>query len=155
MSARLRLGLGAAAITALLVTRAAAAQSSVSPDPIPPGGNGTIYVGTYARQVLVLDEATMRVRDTIKSSIGIPTLSLSANRKNLYLSDPGNERVEVIDLATKRQIASFTLSTDSTKVRMWGFNLDPKERFAVLLIKAYTKKKDRYEVSRPTLVRYD
>ena len=41
------------------------------------------------------------------------------------------------------------------KVRMWGFSLDPKERFAVLLVKAYTKKLDRYEVSKPTLLRYD
>ena len=41
------------------------------------------------------------------------------------------------------------------KVRMWGFTLDPKERFAVLLVKAYTKKLDRYEVSKPTLLRYD
>ena len=38
---------------------------------------------------------------------------------------------------------------------MWGFSLDPKERFAVLLVKAYTKKPDRYEVSHPTLLRYD
>ena len=38
---------------------------------------------------------------------------------------------------------------------MWGFSLDPKERFAVLLVKAYTKKPDRYEVSQPTLLRYD
>jgi DNA-binding beta-propeller fold protein YncE len=38
---------------------------------------------------------------------------------------------------------------------MNGFSLDPKERFAVLVIKAYTKHKDRYEVSRPTLLRYD
>ncbi len=122
---------------------------------VPAGGNGTLYVGTYARNVLVIDEATMRVKDTIKSAIGIPGLSLSANRKSLYLTDPGNEHVEIVDLATKRQLASFSLSHDSTKVRMWGFSLDPKERFAVLLVKAYTKKRDRYEVSKPTLLRYD
>ena len=46
------------------------------------GGNGTIYVGTYARNILVLDEATMRVRDTIKPSVGIPELSLSFDRKH-------------------------------------------------------------------------
>ena len=31
----------------------------------PSGGTGTLYVGTYARNVLVLDEGTMKVRDTI------------------------------------------------------------------------------------------
>ncbi|HUG28119.1 MAG TPA: hypothetical protein VMK53_07450, partial [Gemmatimonadales bacterium] len=29
------------------------------------GGNGTIYYGHYGRSILVIDEATMRVRDTI------------------------------------------------------------------------------------------
>ena len=82
----------------------------------------------------------MRVRDTLHTSVGIPEISLSFDRKHLYVTDPGNEKVEIIDLATKRTIANFTLSTDSTKVRMWGFSLDPKERFAVLLVKAYTKK---------------
>jgi len=126
-----------------------------APDPVTAGGNGTIYVGTYARNILVLDEATMRVRDTIKSSVGIPELSLSFDRKHMYVTDPGNERLEIIDLATKHSSGVFKLSNDSTKVRMWGFSLDPQERFAVLLVKAYTKHRDRYEVSKPTLLRYD
>jgi DNA-binding beta-propeller fold protein YncE len=136
----------------------ASAQSALprqTGDPITAGGNGTIYVGTYARNILVLDEATMRVRDTIHSNVGIPELSLSFDRKHLYVSDPGNEKIEIVDLATKKSSGVFTLSTDSAKVRMWGFSLDPKERFAVLLVKEYTKKKDRYEVSPPTLLRYD
>jgi len=136
----------------------ASAQSTMARqagDPITTGGNGTIYVGTYARNILVLDEATMQVRDTIKSNVGIPELSLSFDRKHLYLSDPGNEKIEIVDLATKKSSGVFTLSTDSSKVRMWGFSLDPKERFAVLLVKTYTKKKDRYEVGPPTLLRYD
>jgi len=129
--------------------------ASLGAQSIPSGGNGTLYVGTYARQILVLDEATMQVRDSIKTSIGIPSLSLSFDRKHVYASDPRNEKVEIIDLASKKALASFTLSNDSTKVQMWGFNLDPKERFAVLLVKTYTKKRDRYEIGRPTLLRYD
>jgi DNA-binding beta-propeller fold protein YncE len=119
------------------------------------GGNGVLYVGTYAKNILVLDEATMQVRDTIKSGIGIPGLSLSFDKKHLYLSDPASEKVEIIDIASKKSLATFTLSNDSTKVRMWGFSLDPRERFAVLVVKAYTKHRDRYEVSKPTLLRYD
>jgi DNA-binding beta-propeller fold protein YncE len=125
------------------------------PDPAPSGGNGTIYVGTYARNILVLDEATMRVRDTIKSSVGIPELSLSFDRKRLYIVDPGNEKLEIVDLANKHSSGVFTLSHDSVKVRMNGFSLDPKERFVIMLVKMYTKKIDRYEVSKPTLLRYD
>jgi DNA-binding beta-propeller fold protein YncE len=140
-----------------LAPLALAAQSTrlASADPIPSGGDGTIYVGTYARTILVLDEATMRVRDTLRTSVGIPEISLSFDKKHLYVTDPGNEKVEIIDLATKQSLGMFTLSHDSVKVRMNGFSLDPKERFAVLLVKAYTKHKDRYEVSRPTLLRYD
>jgi len=124
-------------------------------DPIPPGGDGTIYVGTYARNILVLDEATMSVRDTLHTTVGIPEISLSFDRKHLYVSDPGNEKVEIIDLATKQSLGMFTLSHDSVKVRMNGFSLDPMERFAVILVKIYTKHHDRYEVSAPTLLRYD
>ena len=145
------------AIGALRAATTAGAQATTSrrATQSPSGGNGTIYVGTYARNILVLDEATMRVRDTLHTSVGIPEISLSFDRKHLYVSDPGNEKVEIIDIATKKSLASFTLSTDSTKVRMWGFSLDPKERFAVLLVKEYAKKRDRYVVSRPTLLRYD
>jgi len=147
-----------AALTLSLGASLASAQGPAARqagDPLPAGGNGTIYVGTYARNILVLDEASMRVRDTIKSSVGIPELSLSFDRKRLYVTDPGNERLEIIDLATKKSSGVFTLSHDSTKVRMWGFSLDPKERFVIMLVKAYTKKIDRYEVSKPTLLRYD
>jgi len=126
-----------------------------SGDPIPSGGDGTIYVGTYARNILVLDEATMTVRDTLHTSVGIPEISLSFDRKHLYVGDPGNEKVEIIDLATKQSLGMFTLSHDSVKVRMNGFSLDPKERFAIILVKIYTKHRDRYDVSRPTLLRYD
>jgi len=137
-------------MTALACPLAVAGAQSV-----PSGGTGTLYVGTYARNVLVLDEATMKVKDTIKSQIGIPGISLSFDRKHIYLTDPGNEKVEIIDLATKKSSGVFTLSTDSTKVRMWGFSLDPKERFAILLVKAYQEHADRYEVKPPTLLRYD
>src|SRR5689334_3694089 len=98
------------------------ASNRSGPDPASPGGNGTIYVGTYARNILVLDEATMRVRDTIKSSVGIPELSLSFDRKHMYVTDPGNERLEIIDLATKQSSGVLTLSNDGTKVRMWGLS---------------------------------
>jgi DNA-binding beta-propeller fold protein YncE len=131
------------------------ASNRSGPDPASPGGNGTIYVGTYARNILVLDEATMRVRDTIKSSVGIPELSLSFDRKRLYVTDPGNEKLEIVDLATKKSSGVFTLSHDSIRVRMGGFALDPKERFVIMLVKTYTKKIVRFEVGKPTLLRYD
>ena len=48
----------------------------------------------------------MRVRDTLRTSVGIPEISLSFDRKHLYVTDPGNEKVEIIDLATKQSLGN-------------------------------------------------
>ena len=118
--------------------------------------NGTIYLGTYANSILVVDEATMTVRDTIHTSIGIPYQMLpSYDKKHFYVLDPGTEKVEIIDIASRKSRGVFTLSSGDTKVRIGGLNVDPKERFAVLLVKSFTKKLDRYEIGKPTLLRYD
>jgi len=120
------------------------------------GGNGTIYVGTYAKKILVLNESNLKVVDSIPVSVGIPTsMVLSTNRKHFYVLDPQFEHVEVIDIATRKAIDKFTLSSGNTRVRLWGINVDPRERFAVVLVKTYTKKLDRFEVGKPTLLRYD
>jgi len=120
------------------------------------GGNGTIYVGTYHKKILVVNESNLRVVDSIPVSVGIPTsMILSSNRKHFYVLDPTFEQVEVIDIATRKAIDKFTLSSGNTRVRLWGINVDPRERFAVVLVKTYTKKPDRFEVGKPTLLRYD
>lgn len=120
------------------------------------GGKGTIYVGTYAKNVLVVDEATMKITDSIPVSVGIPyDMILSHDRSRIYALEPSHERVEVLDLATRKSLYTFSLSKDSVKVRIWGMNVDPRERFAVLLIKTTTRKPDRYEMGKPTLVKYD
>jgi hypothetical protein len=120
------------------------------------GGNGTIYVGTYAKKILVVNEANLKVVDSIPISVGIPTsMVLSSNRKHFYVLDPQFENVEVIDIATRKAIDKFTLSSGNTRVRLWGINVDPRERFAVVLVKTYTKLRDRFEVGKPTLLRYD
>ena len=117
---------------------------------------GTVYVGTYAKKILVLDEATMKVTDSMPVSVGIPyDMVLSHARTHLYAFDPQTEHVEVFDLATRKATSTFTLSKDSMKVRISGMNVDPRERFAVLLIKTTTRKPDRYEIGKPTLVKYD
>jgi hypothetical protein len=120
------------------------------------GGNATIYVGTYAKKLLVINEATMRVTDSIPVSIGIPTqMILSYDRTRMYVLNPQFDEVEIFDLASRKSQGKFTLSSDSMRVRIWGINVEPRERFAVLLVKTYARKRDRYEIGRPTLLRYD
>lgn len=122
----------------------------------PNGGDGKLYVGTYAKTILVLDEKTFAVTDTIHTSIGIPiAMLLSSNRKHFYVMDPQFENVEVIDIATKKSLDTFSLSHGKTKVRIRGLTIEPNEKFAVFLIKTATKQTDRWEIGKPTLVRYD
>lgn len=122
----------------------------------PNGGDGKLYVGTYAKNILVYDEKTFALTDTIPTSIGIPiAMLLSPNRKHFYVMDPQLENVEVIDIASKKSLDKFTLSHGKTKVRIRGLNVEPNEKFAVFLIKTATKQTDRWEIGKPTLVRYD
>ena len=133
-----------------------AAQQSGAPAGIPSGGNGTFYVGTYAREVLVIDEATFRIRDTIPVEIGIPyRMTLSPNRQRIYVTEPNMERVEVLDLAARKSLGHFTLSTPEKQVRIWAMNVEPMERFAVMLVKSYTRKLDRFEIGPARLLKYD
>ncbi len=138
---------GAFAAGALIVAPCAAWAQAPS---------GTIYMGTYANKILVIDEATLSVRDSIPLSIGIPyRVTLSANRAHFYVLNPRSDVVEIVDIASRRTTGKFSLNYANTTVQIDGMNVDPKERFAILLVKAFTKLDDRYEISRPTLLRYD
>jgi DNA-binding beta-propeller fold protein YncE len=143
---------GVAAAVSCLATASLVAQPSAP--------TGTIYMSTYTDKILVIDEATLAVRDSIKVSIGIPAgMLLSADRKHFYVLSPRDDQVEIVDIATRKATGKFTLNktTDSasTIVQINGMNVDPKERFAVLLVKATTKQLDRYEIGKPMLLRYD
>jgi DNA-binding beta-propeller fold protein YncE len=141
----------------VVLTAAVLAAASVArAQPAVSGGNGTIYIGTYAKKILAINEATLRVVDSIPVSVGIPlSVGLSFDRKHFYVLDPTFEKVEIIDVATKKPLDTFSLTSGNMKVRLWGLNVDPKERFAVLLVKTYTKKLDRFEIGPPTLLKYD
>ena len=118
--------------------------------------NGTIYMGTYANKILVIDEATLAVRDSIPLSVGIPyRMLLSENRQHFYIMNPRQDQVEIVDIASRKSTGHFTLSTPRTTVQIDGFNVDPKERFAVMLVHSTTKRADRYEITKPILLRYD
>ena len=120
------------------------------------GGNGTLYYGSYDKKVLVIDEATMAVRDSLPVAIGIPIgLTLSMDRTRLYAIDPTFEWVETFDVASRKSLGKFTLSEGRTHVRMNGFNVDPLDRFAILMVKSSTKRADRWEIGKNTLLRYD
>ncbi len=128
----------------------------VAPAAAQSGGDGTIYMGAYDKSIWVIDERTLEVTDKIEMQTGIPTgFRLSFNRERLYVRDATTHKVEVVDLASRRSIDKFTLSEGNVTVRINGYNIDPQERFAILLVKSYTKLIDRFEIGPPVLLRYD
>ena len=120
------------------------------------GGDALLFVGTYAKSIYIIDEASEQVTEKIPLRTGIPRgMQLSHDRQRLYVTDVSFENVEVVDIPQRRTLYTFSLSKAGEQVRIWGFNVDPKERYAILLAKSYKRQPDRYEVSGPMLLRYD
>jgi hypothetical protein len=119
-------------------------------------GNGTLIIGSYPKQFWVIDEATEKIIGTIPYQSGIPRrTTLSRDRKRFYTIEAQMEKVEILDIAAKRTIDSFTLSEGTKKVRIRSLEPDPLNRFVVMLTAAATKQIDRFEIGSPTLVQYD
>lgn len=145
-----------AALAALCVSIAATplAGQQGPAAPVHPG-DATMYIGTYTN-ILVIDEATSTVEDEIELQSGIPrSMVLTSDQRRFYVLNTMYETIEVVDIATRRSIDQFTLSSGNQKVRIWGYNVDPQERYAIILAKTYTRLPDRFEVSGPLLLRYD
>jgi DNA-binding beta-propeller fold protein YncE len=139
--------------TAILLVSALDVRAQQFPTPTP---SGTFYIGTYSKKIMVMDEATMRITDSIPVSIGIPIgVQLSYDRKHFYVQEPRFESVEIFDVATRKSLGSFTLSSGNRTVRLSGMSVDPTERFAVMVVKIFTKRPDRFEISTPKLLTYD
>lgn len=144
-----------ALLLALLLAAAAGPLAAQRAAPAPDPGNAKMYIGTY-RNILVIDEATSRVEGEIQLRKGMPrSMVLSADRERFYVLNTMYEDVEVVDIASRASTRQFTLSSGNRKVRIWSFNVDPQERYAVLAVKTYAKLPDRFEVSDPILLRYD
>ena len=145
--------IGAAAVLAGPV--AISAQRPAAPKALP-AGNGTIYLSTYKGVLQVYDEATEKLTFEIPVKTGIPgDVTFSDDRTKIYIQDVSYEKVEIIDRIKRTTIDSFTLTEDRTKVRIWGLQPDPHDKYLILVIKKYTLHTDRWEIGPPTLVQFD
>ena len=135
------------------VTAVAGAQSA----PDLTGGTGTIYVGAYPNRIFVIDEATEQVVDEIQMTLDGPPgdLTLSQDGTRFYMRDRTFEQIEVIDVASRRSIDTFTLSEGTTKVRIRSFRVAPDHAYIILLTDSATKLVDRFEIAPRTLVQVD
>ena len=120
------------------------------------GGNSLLYIGTYGGNIQIFDEANEKLVDEIKLQTGIPrSLILSGDRKRFYVLDSTLEKVEVVDIATRKSLDTFTLSSGPTKVRIRSMQVDPLQRFMILLTRSATKKADRWDIGDVALQLYD
>jgi len=120
------------------------------------GGNSLLYIGTYAGNVQIFEEATEKLVGEIKLQTGIPrSLILSFDKKKFYVLDSTLEKVEIVDIASRKTLDSFTLSSGPTRTRIRSMQVDPLERFMILLTRSATKKSDRFEISDVALQLYD
>jgi hypothetical protein len=120
------------------------------------GGNGLLYVGGRPNRISIIDEATEKVVGEIACKTGTPIdLTLSQDRKRFYLENITFEDIEIVDIASRQVIDSFRLSEGNKKVRIFGFEADPLNRYMILLVKSATKLADRFEIGSPTLYQYD
>jgi hypothetical protein len=119
-------------------------------------GIGTLIIGSYPKQFWIIDEATEKIIGTIPYQSGIPRrTSLSFDRKRFYTVEAQMEKVEILDIASRKTLDTFTLSEGNKKVRIRSLEPDPLNRFLVMVTGSATKLVDRFEVGAPTLIQYD
>ncbi len=119
-------------------------------------GNGTLIIGTFPNKFWIIDEATEKVVGTIPFKSGIPRrTTLSRDRKRFYTIEAGMEKVEILDIASRTTVDTFTLSEGTKKVRVRSIEPDPLHRFVIMLTASATKLIDRFEIGPPTLIQYD
>src|SRR6266702_1694377 len=117
-------------------------------------GNGTLIIGSYPKQFWIIDEATEKIVGTIPFQSGIPRrTTLSRDRKRFYTVEAAMEKIEILDIAARRTLDTFTLSEGNKKVRLRSVEPDPQNRYVMMVTAAATKLVDRFEIGAPALDR--
>jgi hypothetical protein len=133
----------------------AAATLAAQSRPSPPAGTGTIWVGSYSGHLTAVDEAT-ETFSKVPLATGSPfVVRLASDRTRFYVQSANQEKFEVVDVATRKSVDSFTLSDGRKHVRAMAFEVDPQHKTMVLLAKTATKLIDRWEVGAPEFMLYD
>lgn len=146
----------AIALLALAPVFAADTTAADTTDAKISAGNGTLYLGGRPNRIFVIDEATGKVTGEIPVKTGTPIrLTLSQDRKRFYLESINYEDFEIIDIAQRKTIDTVRLSEGNKKVRIFGFEADPRGRYVLFMVKAATKLSDRWEIAAPALYLYD
>jgi hypothetical protein len=131
----------------------AAAQST---PPKLTGGTGTIYLASYGKRIIAIDEATEKVAGEIPLKVGLPwAVRMARDGSRFFVQSADQEHFEVIDVGSRQTLDTFTLSEGSKKVRALAFDVDPSNRFMMLVARTVTKLSDRFEIGTPVFIQYD
>ena len=151
--------LGIAGIVLLTGIVPGLASLSAQSKPAAPGvtaGTGKLYIGTYKGDIQIYDEATEKLEDRIVLKTGLPrSLTPSADRTKFYVLDSTFEKLEVVDIATRKTLNTFQLSSGNKHTRVTSLVADPQNRYLVLLTRTATKLVDRWDIGAPTLNQFD
>lgn len=140
----------------VLSTAAVVAQQKPASGSAMAGGDQLLYIGTYDGSIHIFDEATAQKVGDIKLKTGIPrSLTLSQSRTKFYVLDSTLEKVEIVDIATRSSLSTFTLSEGNKQTRIRALQVDPLERFVIFLTRSATRLIDRWEISEISLQLYD
>jgi hypothetical protein len=144
-------------LAAAVLVLAASVGLIGAPAPAAPiAGTGTLIIGTFPNQFWIIDEATAKVVGKIPFSSGIPRrTTLSRDRTRFYTIESKMEKVEILDIASRKTIDTFTLSDGPKHVRIRALEPDPRHRFVMMLVKSATKLVDRFEIGPSQLLQYD
>lgn len=108
---------------------------------------GTLFMGAWQKQVLVVDEARQKVVDHIPLSTGTAHgIQFSRDRKTIYAWTVDHNGIEVIDAATRKVTNSFTLDEGGKSVRFNAWAPDPQGKLMYLITEVVQKKIDRFEI---------
>src|SRR5271170_6867322 len=111
---------------------------------------GTLFLPAYPDHVLVIDEATQKILDTIPTQAGLPTcIRQSFDRKKIYVGTNDRNGVSVIDIASHKVINHFILNVGNRQLRFNSFAVDPTDKFIYTVVTEIVKQTDRYEVGKP------
>jgi hypothetical protein len=122
----------------------------------PSAGTGTIVLGSYSGHLTAVDEATEKVVAQIPLKNGRPwALRPSADRTRFYLQSANQEQFEVVDFSSRQSVDTFTLSDGNRHVRALAFDVDPQQRYLVMVARTAIKQIDRFEIGTPELIQYD
>src|SRR6266498_1446679 len=97
-------------------------------------GNGTLIIGSYPKQFWIIDEATEKVVGTIPYQSGIPRrTTMTRDRKRFYTIEAGMEKVEIVDIAARKTLDTFTLTEGNKKVRTVPWPKDEERQNANMI----------------------